>query len=166
MGRSSPSTPLPEAPAWLGRVYTARRERTTDLVRTSIDALQKEGKPVSITSVVAISRQLDPQGRGVSESALLRNPEARAHYEAHRTWTAGHSQRATPRSRTSEPMRVKPDRDLARARRRYLRLSKRDLAERLLAVEQACAEHEQRWLRTADDLFAWMLLVGRLVGRA
>ena len=53
MGHSSPSTPLAEAPAWLGAVYSARRERTTNLVQTSIDTLQKQEKPVSITSVVA-----------------------------------------------------------------------------------------------------------------
>jgi len=64
----------------------------------------------------------------------------------------------------SEPATAKRDRDLARARQPYLRLSKRDIVERVLAVEQACAEHEQRWLRTADDLFAWMLLVGSLAG--
>ncbi len=161
MGRSSPSTPLAEAPAWLGAVYSARRERTTNLVQTSIDTLQKQEKPVSITSVVAVSRLLDPLGKGVSESALLHNPEARAYYEAHRTWKDGRSGRAIPRGRASEPTHVKPDRDLGRARQRYLRLSKGELAKRLLAVEQACAEYEQYWLRTADELFTWMLLVVR-----
>jgi len=149
----------------LGAIYTARRERTTKLVRTSIEALQKDGKPVSITSVVAVSRLLDRQGKGVSESALLHNPEARSDYEAHRTWRGTHVGRATLRSRASQPTRLKHDRDLARARQRYLRLSKGDLVERLLAAEQACLEDEQRWLKTADELFAWMLMVGRLVGR-
>ncbi len=83
------------------------------------------------------------------------------HYEARRTWKGGRSWRATPRGRSSEPASVKRDRDLSRARQRYLRLSKRELVERLLAVEQACAEHEQRWLPSADELFPWMLLVGR-----
>jgi hypothetical protein len=55
---------------------------------------------------------------------------------------------------------VKRDRDLSRARQRYLRLSKRELVGRL-AVEQACDEHEERWLPSADELFPWMLLVGR-----
>jgi hypothetical protein len=133
---------LAEAPAWLGAVYAVRRERTTDLVWTTIDTLQKEGKPVSITSVEAVSRHLDPLGKGVSQSALLHNLEAR-HYEAHRTWKGGRSKRATPHGRLSEPATSKCDRDLARARQPYLRLSKRDIVERVLAVEQACAEHEQ-----------------------
>jgi hypothetical protein len=165
MVRSSLSTPLGEAPAWLGAIYTARRERTAHLVRTSIETLQKERKPVSIASVVAVSPQLDPLGRGVSESALLHNPEARADYEVHRTWKRSRSGRVAPPGRSSEPTSVKPDRDLTRARLRYLRLSKRELVERLLAVEQACGEHEQRWLRTADELFAWMLIVGRPAGQ-
>jgi hypothetical protein len=165
MGRSSPSTQFGDAPAWLRTVYSARRERTTQLVRMSVDALQKEGKPVSITSVVAVSRRLDPQGKGVSESALLHNPDARAHYDAHRTWTGARTGRGMPRERASQPARVKLDRDLARASQRYSRLRKRDLVERVIAAEQACAEHEQRWLRTADELFAWMLLLGRVIGR-
>jgi hypothetical protein len=35
--------------------------------------------------------------------------------------------------------------------------------ERLLIVEQAYAEIENRWLRTADDLLVWMMLVDRLI---
>lgn len=157
MGRSSPSTQWPEAPAWLGSVYAARRQRTTDLVRSSIDALEKEATPVSITSVVAVSRQLDPQGKGVSESALLRNPDARALYEANRAWGGIRPRRSTRRGRKREPISVKPDRDRGRAAKRYMRLTKGDLVERLLVAEQACCEHEEKWLRTADELFAWML---------
>jgi hypothetical protein len=69
MRRSSLSTHLPDAPAWLGNVYAARRQLTTDLVRMSIDALEKEGTPVSIAAVVAVSRHIDPSRKGISESA-------------------------------------------------------------------------------------------------
>jgi hypothetical protein len=60
-------------------------------------------------------------------------------------------------------IRVSADRDRGRARQRYLRLSKADLVERLLGAEQAYAEMESRWLKTADDLLAWILVVDRLV---
>jgi len=121
----------------------------------------KEGKPVSITSVEAVSRQLDPLGKGVSQNALLHNLEARPHYEAHRTWKGRTLQEGNSAWSLVRASHRKRDRDLARARQRYLRLSKRDIVERVLAVEQACAEHEQRWLRTADENFVWMLLAGR-----
>jgi hypothetical protein len=161
MAGSSPSTPLPEAPPWLLAVYSARRERTMELVRMSVEALCKDGKAISISSIVATSRALDPAGQGISQSALLQNREARAHYEAHRTWSGQHPKRAP--ARAGDVARVKLERDLGRARQRYLRLSKRELAERLLATAQACAEYEARWLRASDECFAWMLLGTKLL---
>jgi hypothetical protein len=38
-----------------------------------------------------------------------------------------------------------------------------ELVERLLAAEQACADMENRWLKTADDLLTWIMLVDRLL---
>ena len=55
------------------------------------------------------------------------------------------------------------DRDHGRARQRYLRASKPELVERLLAAEKAYADMEKRWLRTADDLLVWIMLVDRLI---
>ena len=35
-------------------------------------------------------------------------------------------------------------------------------SEPLLAAEQACCEYKETWLRTADELFGWMLVGGAL----
>jgi hypothetical protein len=35
-------------------------------------------------------------------------------------------------------------------------MSKTEIVERLLAVERAYADMEDRWLRTADDLLVWV----------
>jgi hypothetical protein len=157
------STPSGDPPPWLRGVYDARRQRTVDLVRASIDALQASALPVSLSTVVSTSQRLDPGGKGISESAVLNNAEARLYYQAKRTWK-GVGTRRTPHTRRSRAAatRVKVDRDQSRVRQRYLRLRKDDLVERLVAAEQACAEHEQRWLQTADDLFACMLVLGKL----
>jgi len=148
----------------LGLVYAARRQRTVDLVRASIKTLQTEGASISLASVAGASRRVDPQGKGVSESALLHNAQARACYEEHHTWVGGPHKRvvASARQLPAAMAVIKLDRDIGRARQRYLRLGKRELVERLLKAELACAQHEQHWLSTADELFAWMLLAGRL----
>jgi hypothetical protein len=52
---------------------------------------------------------------------------------------------------------------VAAARQRYLRASKADLVKRLLVAEQAYDDMEDRWLRTADDLLVWIMLVDRLI---
>jgi hypothetical protein len=72
---------------WLEeKVYAKLRQRTADLVRQSVDALCKDGQRVSLATVAAKSKELDPDHRGVSESAILVNQEARAYYEQHRSW--------------------------------------------------------------------------------
>jgi hypothetical protein len=44
-----------------------------------------------------------------------------------------------------------------------MRASKPELVERLVAAEEAYADMQTRWLKTADDLLAWIMLVDRLL---
>ena len=53
--------------------------------------------------------------------------------------------------------RVSAHRDVGRVRQRYRRWTKGLLIERLLAVERAYAEQEDRWLRVNDELFTCQL---------
>ena len=80
-----PQEPYP----WLEeKVYARLRQRTIDLVRRSVDVLRKDKQRISLSTVVAKSKELDVEGNGkrVSESAILDNQEARAYYEQHRSW--------------------------------------------------------------------------------
>jgi hypothetical protein len=62
-------------------VYAKFRQRTVDLVKQSVDALRKDKQRVSLATVAAKSKDLDTEGngKGISESAILDNPEARAY---------------------------------------------------------------------------------------
>jgi hypothetical protein len=148
------------APVWLTeQVYQPKRQRTVDLVHKSIDALRKAQARISLASIAAKSRELDPDEVGISKSAILTNEEARAYYEQHRSWK---HQRRPPTStqkssRNSEPSSIKLTRDEARARQRNQRLSKGALVDRLLAAEQSAAEWEQRFLAHQDDILSWRL---------
>src|SRR5439155_11318720 len=46
----------------------------------------KERQRISLASIAAHSKTIDPTGQGVSESSVLNNDEARTLYEQHRTW--------------------------------------------------------------------------------
>jgi hypothetical protein len=145
---------------WLQeRVYGPKRQRTVALVTRSVDALVKEKQRVSLSSVVVKSKELDANGKGISESAILDNDEARAYYEQHRTWRGTCRKYARPVevSSTSTTGQVKLDRDEARVRQRYLRMSKPALVDRLLTVEQEYAEHRERWLLEQDEVLTWRL---------
>ncbi len=123
------------------------RQRTIDLVRQSVDALRKDQQRVSLATVAAKSKQLDTDHRGVSESAILDNLEARAYYEQHRSWKGSSRKQAKPLvvASPTQPPAVKPGRDEQRVRQRYLCMSKEALVERLITAERTLAEQRERW---------------------
>lgn len=146
------------AHAWLAeRVYAPKRERTTELVKQSVDALVVQGERVSLASIAATSKAVDPEGQGVSESAILGNAQARAYYKQHRSWKGTPRKRAAATAPSFHPEHIKPDRDRAHARQRYMQMSKTALVDRLLAVEQEYAERQERWLVQQDELLQWRL---------
>lgn len=159
MRPTSTARPDRDAPAWLHqKVYAPRRQRTLDLVRHAVEALVTAQRAVSLAAIATASKTLDPAGRGISPSAILGNPEARAYYQRHRCWRGTRPPRPTPRAWADATRpHVDAHRDLARARQRYRRWTKSLLIERLLAVERACAEQEDRWLRVNDELLARQL---------
>ncbi len=145
---------------WLEeKVYMKLRQRTSDLVRQSVDALLQDKQRVSLATVAAKSKELDPEHRGISESAILDNPEARAYYEHRRSWRDSTRKRAKPLAGTTptSPGLVKPGRDEQRVRQRYLRMSKEALVERLIVTERTLAEQRERWLAQQDEALTWRL---------
>lgn len=138
------------APQWFESTYTHRRSRTVRLTRAAIDAVGKTGRPVSLSAIVAMSRQIDPSKQGVSASALLRNSEAHELYVSARAWrppVRGHTPTVVKRNPFTLP--VKLDRRPGDVRRRLARLSKPDLIERLLELQNAYAVVRAAWLKAS-----------------
>lgn len=158
----SPSTLKPEsdAPIWLQeQVYTPKRQRTVDLVHQSVDALRQGKQRVSLATVVAKSKELDSEKKGVSESAILDNQEARAYYEQHRSWRGSSTKRSKQLvvASSAQPLVVKSSRDEQRVRQRYMRMSKEALVDRLVIIERTLAEQRERWLSQQDEVMTWRL---------
>jgi hypothetical protein len=157
---ASRSSRQPEERPWLKeKVYDPRRSRTVELVKSSVGSLMKDGKRISLAALSARSKEIDPDRRGISESAILKNQEARLCYEQHRSWKAS-SRNGT---RTLKPhcvtvtAGIKRDRDTARVRYRYLKWSKADLVARLVAVENAHAALQERWVEVNEEVLRWRL---------
>jgi hypothetical protein len=140
-------------------VYEPQRQRTIQLVKQSVNELLGSKQRVSLSTIALKSKELDPDHRGISESAILDNQEARAYYEQHRSWQGSRKRRAKPLvvASAAEIGPVKPDRNEQRARQRYLRMSKDALVERLLAVEGFHAKERERWLTQQDEVLRWQL---------
>lgn len=152
--------PKHEPHPWLEeKVYARLRQRTVDLVKRSVDALCKDKQRASLSAIVAKSKELDAEGRGISESAILDNQEARAYYEQHRAWAGNRKRRAKPLAVASltPPETIKLGRDEQRVRQRYLRMGKETLVERLIIAERTLAEQRERWLAQQDEALTWRL---------
>ena len=154
---TAPDSPPPA----LVLVYERKRQRTTRLTKEAIEFLERNHKAISLASITAASRQIDPGGLGVSENGIRTNPDANAHYRDHMTWKPATRKR---KRRALQLVQEQRTRDLVRARQRYMRLPKNELAERLIMLEEASAEWEERWLRQADELLTWMIVASRLMG--
>ncbi len=127
------------------------------LVKAAVDQLVEERQTVTIEAICRTSSTLDPEGRGVKKSAILENPEAHAYYRQHSTSYQKMKQRARkPKRKSSSPvpqtLRIDPNRDVDRARYRYLQLTKAEMVERLLTVEQAFAEAQQQLAQLQFEL--------------
>jgi hypothetical protein len=145
---------------WLEeKVYLQLRQRTVSLVKLSVDALLKDKQRISLATVSSRSKELDPEHRGISESAILDNQEARAYYEQHRTWQGTRKKRAKSSAVVPSPApgQIKLNRNEHRTRQRYLRMNKETLVERLISVERSLAEQRERWLVQQDEMLTWRL---------
>jgi len=151
-----------DRPWLIEKVYAPKRQRTVEVVKRAVDCLLKDKQQVSLSSLAARSKELDPEGRGISESAILNNEEARQYYEQHRAWK-GKSRNRPTRSKDAPEITgpIKIDRNLPRALYRYLKMSKAELAARLIAVEQKYAEQEEQWLQVNEELMTWRLRAER-----
>src|SRR6266571_5464931 len=152
------ASPKNEPYHWLEeKVYAPLRQRTVDLVKRSVDALLKDKQRVSLSTVAAKSREFDE--KGISESAILDNQEARAYYEQHRSWRGSRKKQTKPPvgAPPASPGLVKPGRNEQRVRQRYLRMGKEALAERLITIERMVAEQQERWLSQQDEALTWRM---------
>jgi len=144
---------------WLLKHYEEKRQRTITLVRASVDYLVREGKTVTIEAICRTSLDLDPEGRGVKKSSILENTVAHEYYREHSTSYQAEQARRRPRGKrvgaapSAQPLRIDPKRDVDRARYRYLQMTKPEIVERLLTVEQAYAELAEQ---QAKLQFAWL----------
>lgn len=144
VSKTKTDTPRP----WLQTHYEARRQRTVKLVKAAVDRLKREKQAVTIEAICRLSQDIDPQGKGIKKAGVLGNAEAYAYYQKHSTSYRVAQRRKHPSLRrvttNTKPLRIDPDRDVNRVRRRYLQQYKTELVERLLTVEQAYAQTQQQ----------------------
>jgi hypothetical protein len=156
-GSNEMNAELKQPHPWLQKHYQEKRDRTVRLVKAAVDQLVKEKQTVTIEAICRKSLEIDAEGRGVKKSALLENQEAHAYYREHSaSYRAAQARKRTGKSAKASvqahPLRIDPQRDVERVRYRYLQMTKPEIVERLLQVEQAYAELSEQQARLQ---FAW-----------
>lgn len=68
---------------WLKTYHEARKQRTADIVKATIDQLVYEERPVTVEAICQRSVEVDPQGKGVKKAGILGNAVAHAYYRQH-----------------------------------------------------------------------------------
>jgi hypothetical protein len=147
------------APAWLEEsVYEPKRQRSVDLVKRSVDTLvnrRKQGNKtqISLATIVATSKQLDPTGVGVAHTTILENAEAYAYYKKYRTTSSKTVKRRNQRvsAEMSEPDMAQ-DPAFAKRRQHYMTWRRAELVDELLRVEVERDRFQEQWLDASDNL--------------
>lgn len=140
-------------PIWLKEsVWKPRYERTIKLVKESIDSLKSEGKLTSINAIIERSKILDSNsGKGISRNAIIKNPEAYEYYKIHCIYRIKSTKKTKKNLEIPDRIVIKPERDLNRLRGRYGKLTKDELVEKVLLLEEYICTKEQHWL---NDIFS------------
>ncbi|WP_342753698.1 hypothetical protein AAGQ96_12445 [Pantoea sp. MBD-2R] len=102
-------------------IYTWQRKRVENslsLVKRAIDELLAEKLRISLTTIVLASKSVDPAGKGVSSSTILRNRQCHELYKKHTTLSGSSQKKRTiPGSELNNPT-------ASELRRAYLLASK------------------------------------------
>src|SRR5258708_21492061 len=97
---------------WLKTYHEARRQRTVDLVKATVDHLLADGQAVTLETIAARSREVDLEAKGIKKPRMLGNAEAHAYYRKHSmTYRTGraHQRRQTKAHPSTRPSRTDPD---------------------------------------------------------
>lgn len=122
--------------------YEAKRHRSLTLVQQALESLRAQDKRLMVSSIEAETRRIDPKGVGVNRTTFRRNPEVAALLE--QALPRPGRERQSPEYHRVNTNALRPGRELNRAYHRLLSKSKRELAARVLVLEEELLDLRQQ----------------------
>lgn len=141
---------------WLQASYNERKNRSLELGIKAIDALIKEGTQVSYRTVSDKSKDIDPDGIGIHQNTIRKNQELRNYFLKHNSSKVYGPRKSFHKSLDDDLdvfKHIKQDRDVDRVRQRYMQLTKPELVDLLIRMEQYIAHQNQHWLKNEFEKF-------------
>ncbi|MCM3770341.1 hypothetical protein M3225_07515 [Priestia aryabhattai] len=139
--------------------YEKRKVNSFELGKQAIDDLLAEGKDVTLHNVSKKTKELDEQG--IHFNTIRNHEELYAYYkeksksykkkqkelEKHRPY------RENKKHTFREFEQLNPDRDLKNVYKQYMRLTKAELATRLIEAEQYIAKRNEEYLKRLFETY-------------
>ncbi|HFR4151731.1 TPA: hypothetical protein ACHVJ6_005737 [Bacillus cereus] len=141
--------------------YEKRRVNSFKLGKKAIDALLTESKEVTLHNVSNKTKELDVQGKGIHFNTIRNHKELYAYYKEksksykkkQRELKKHFSYQENQKHTFHKFEQLKPDRNLKNVSKQYMRLTKAELATRLIEAEQYIAEGNLEYLEKLFETY-------------
>ncbi|WP_270881619.1 hypothetical protein [Paenibacillus aestuarii] len=141
---------------WLQSLYDDKKKRSFELGVKAIDLLVKEGSSVSYRTVSDKSKIIDSEGIGIHPNTIRKNKELHAYFSKHisaKFYKPRKSSRVPIAGDLDSFKQIKQERDITRVKQRYMQLTKNELVDLLIHMEQYIAKQNQHWLKNQFESF-------------
>lgn len=142
---------------WLDKVHQQRKKRSVSIGKQTIDFLVDQDIPVTYRNISEHSKSFDDNGKGIHMNTIKRNEDLHAYYKQHsRTYKVKHTRKKSVKPSIFDETvlrRISSERDINNAKKKYMQLSKEELVNRLIAVEQYVVENQKRWVANHFEQF-------------
>ncbi|MGE7695906.1 hypothetical protein ACQKNC_17665 [Lysinibacillus sp. NPDC094177] len=134
---------------WLAENHKRRSDRAIRIGKETIDRLIKIGIPVTFANVAKWSKEVDAEGKGIHPNTIRANDQLYKYYKQHsKTFKQKENSKVNkPQNNLDSDIdfrKLKPGRNLDILHRKYMKLSKQELVERLIQTEQYIADNETK----------------------
>ncbi|MGS0530237.1 hypothetical protein ACU80C_30460 (plasmid) [Bacillus mycoides] len=136
---------------WLKGVHESRSQRSLLLGKGAIDLLVKQNLPVTLKTVSEKSKEIDSEGKGIHPNTITTNPQLNEYYKQHsKTYKQKSNsnqslQKCSVAFTSVDYRRIRADRSIENTERKYIKMSKKELVQRLILAEQYIAENNKMW---------------------
>ncbi|WP_102693215.1 hypothetical protein [Rummeliibacillus pycnus] len=142
---------------WLDKVHQQRKERSVSIGIETIEYLIEQGIPVTYHNISQHSKHFDTQEKGIHPNTIKSNDELYTYYKKHsKTYKVNMVRKKlkTPLKFDESNLRkISPNRNIDVVKKKYMKLSKEELVNKLIAVEQYIAENQSRWVANHFEQF-------------
>jgi len=144
---------------WLKENHEVRSKRAVELGQKAVDLLLKAGRPVTFSSISEESKKLDTEGKGIHENTIRNNQELYEYYKQHST-TYKQKQNYNKNGSTNfsgiedtDYRKLIRDRDSEQLKKKYMKLTKEELVQKLIHAEQYIVENNKNRAATQFEKF-------------